>query len=245
MILRRTAAAACAALAAAAFFTPGEARAEAPVVVELFTSQGCSSCPPADKYLAELATRKDVIALTMPITYWDYLGWKDTLARPEFTARQRQYANTAGSGQVFTPQMIVGGTVSCVGSRKSEVEAALEAARQQPRTELSVAVQGTAVVVEAGAGSASGASTLYVAAVRPDAGVGIARGENAGLSVKYTNVVRRLVNAARWSGERAKVRVTLADLDAKPGDRIVAFLQADGLGPIGAAAQTTLPIQGS
>src|SRR5215213_8380181 len=84
-------------------------------VVELFTSQGCSSCPPADALLTDLAQRPDVVALTLPVDYWDYLGWKDTLASPAFTARQRAYAHGRSDRQVYTPQIIVNGSRPCMG----------------------------------------------------------------------------------------------------------------------------------
>ena len=91
-------------------------------VVELFTSQGCSSCPPADAALRDLARRTDLIALTMPVDYWDYLGWRDTLAQPAFTARQRAYAATRGDRQVFTPQVVVNGKGACLGSDAAALE---------------------------------------------------------------------------------------------------------------------------
>src|SRR3954471_19915044 len=108
-------------LAAAGSALPGAAGENPKAVVELFTSQGCSSCPPADRVLAELAREADVIAPTMPVDYWDYLGWKDTLASPAFSARQRAYSNARGDRQVFTPQMIVNGKISCVGSDRAQI----------------------------------------------------------------------------------------------------------------------------
>src|SRR5918998_4558273 len=112
-----------AALAAALLSALARRAAAGPqAVVELFTSQGCSSCPPADAMLVELAARPDVVALTLPVDYWDYLGWKDTLAQPGFTARQRAYAHLRGDRQVYTPQVVVNGTRPSVGSDKAAVE---------------------------------------------------------------------------------------------------------------------------
>src|SRR5215470_7773141 len=111
--------------------SPTDAAEVRPAVVELFTSQGCSSCPPADQLLAELAQRSDIIALGFHIDYWDGLGWKDPLSTPEGTARQQTYARLLGSGQVYTPQLIVEGTREMVGSRREEVLAALRGARPQ------------------------------------------------------------------------------------------------------------------
>src|SRR3954464_551880 len=108
-------------LAAAGSAAPGAAGENPKAVVELFTSQGCSSCPPADRVLAELAREAEIIALSLPVDYWDYLGWKDTLASPAFSARQRAYSNARGDRQVFTPQMIVNGKICCVGSDRAQI----------------------------------------------------------------------------------------------------------------------------
>jgi len=115
-------------LAALPLMRPALAGPPPKAVVELFTSQGCSSCPPADARLAELARRPDVIALTLPVDYWDYLGWKDTLAQPEFSVRQRAYSHGRGDRAVFTPQMVVNGMAACVGSDKAAIERAMERA---------------------------------------------------------------------------------------------------------------------
>ncbi|MHA1189152.1 MAG: DUF1223 domain-containing protein, partial [Alphaproteobacteria bacterium] len=104
------------------FATSGPVSAGPKAVVELFTSQGCSSCPPADKYVGDLVDREDVIALSLPVDYWDYLGWKDTLARPENTRRQYEYANARGDNRVYTPQIIVNGGEHFVGSSRKSVE---------------------------------------------------------------------------------------------------------------------------
>src|SRR5215468_7884684 len=103
-------------LAAVAAFATTEASAEPRAVIELFTSQGCSSCPPADKLLGELARDPSIVALSLPIDYWDYIGWKDTLAKPRHTARQRSYAKSRGDGEVYTPQVVINGVARAVGS---------------------------------------------------------------------------------------------------------------------------------
>ncbi|NJO54002.1 MAG: DUF1223 domain-containing protein [Bacteroidales bacterium] len=109
--------------------SPAAASQEAPLVVELFTSQGCSSCPPADKLIGELADRPGIIALSLAVDYWDYLGWKDTLARPAHTARQRAYAEARGDRRMFTPQVVVNGRESVPGQDRAAIERALQAAR--------------------------------------------------------------------------------------------------------------------
>src|SRR5204863_4556873 len=107
------------------------ARAQTRAVVELFTSQGCSSCPPADKLLAELAADPSLVAMSVPIDYWDYLGWKDTLADPHNTARQKAYAHARGDGQVYTPQVVVNGALHALGSDKAAIEVAIAASRKK------------------------------------------------------------------------------------------------------------------
>ena len=104
-------------------------------VIELFTSQGCSSCPAADRLLQDLSQRQDLIALSFPVTYWDYLGWKDTLARPEYTERQREYATIQRDGQVYTPEVVVNGSQSCVGSNREAIETALRSTAATLRKE--------------------------------------------------------------------------------------------------------------
>src|SRR5919107_2863469 len=117
-------------------------------VVELFTSQACSSCPPADAALRDLARRTDVIALSLPVDYWDYLGWRDTLAKPAFTARQRAYAAARGDRQVFTPQVVVNGKSACIGSDAAALEHLIQAGRPGPGIGIAVSENGGTVAVE-------------------------------------------------------------------------------------------------
>ena len=123
-------------------------------VIELFTSQGCSSCPPADKLLGQLAGRDDVIALTFPVDYWDYLGWKDTLASPAYSARQRAYARARGDGQVYTPQVVIDGAYHAVGSRPWETEKTIAKSRKNlknDRIPLAARTEGNTLILTAGA----------------------------------------------------------------------------------------------
>ena len=112
----------------------GAARAESPVMVELFTSQGCSSCPPADALLAELADRDDVIAMALHVDYWDYIGWKDKFADPAFTKRQKLYAYAAGTRTIYTPQMIVNGREHVVGSKPMKLADLIERHKRTTQT---------------------------------------------------------------------------------------------------------------
>jgi hypothetical protein len=198
-----------------------------PALVELFQSQGCSDCPPADAALAAYADRPDWIALTFSVTYWDRLGWKDSFGRPEFTERQYAYAQALGGG-VYTPQVIVNGRAAGVGADVGEVEA-LAAKADRGRSGPTLSVERDAVAIGQGAGEAEIWLALYES--RP-ADVVIARGENAGRTLKHRNVVRRLVRLGEWSGSAER----LALPDAGGLSRAV-WAQRRGGGPILAAAR--------
>ena len=172
---------------------PGPGRSARPVVVELYTSQGCSSCPPADALLGRLAQRPDVLALSLPVTYWDMLGWKDTLASKANTARQKAYAGAMGRGGIYTPQIIVDGVNDVVGSRQGAVDKAI-AGREADMRAVPVTLRLTPaeVHVRVGAGPVKPAqsATIWLFAVRPEATVKITAGENSGRTVTYRNIVR-------------------------------------------------------
>lgn len=217
----------------------GPARAS---VIELFTSQGCSSCPPADRILRQLSEHPGIIALSFPVSYWDYLGWRDTLARPENAERQRAYAQLQGDGQVFTPQVVINGLKTCVGSDLHAIEAALKstaAAITVSSVPLAVRHESGKLVIEAGAAppkSRHRNGKVWVAAVRHSLPVAIGSGENAGSTVTYTNVVRRLVDIGDWEGASASYALPLSSLP-KDEDMVVVLLQAEKVGPILAAAK--------
>ncbi|OYX44389.1 MAG: DUF1223 domain-containing protein [Rhodobacterales bacterium 32-67-9] len=205
-----------------------------PVVVELYTSQGCSSCPPADKILNGLAKRDDVIALALHVDYWDYIGWKDSFADPAFSKRQRAYARFAGARTVYTPQMIVGGMDHIIGIRPAEVDALIRrfAARPAPVT-LSLGRSGGTVRVKASASAPlPRGSVVQVVRYKPTETVSIERGENAGKTIDYANIVTDWRQAADWDGTSD----LLLDLKAPGGDPVVIIIQEPGPGPILAAA---------
>ena len=223
---------------AGATFLAGSAAAAEPidVVVELFSSQGCNSCPPGDKLLTELRDKPGVLALTFHVDYWDYLGWKDTLAGPDFSQRQYDYAKARGDMDVYTPQMIVNGAKQMVGSQRSEVFAVLEQSRIKswPVT-LALADRGKELVVEVGAGT--GEATLWVIPILDHVAVKIEKGEMAGREVAYTNVVRRLVPAGMWSGTAMSVSLPKDGLLTPDATGCVALLQQGKVGAmLGAAA---------
>jgi hypothetical protein len=193
-------------LAAAHDASAGEAPPRA--VVELFTSQGCSSCPPADAYLATLAERSDVLALSFHVDYWDYLGWKDTLALPEHTERQRAYAHQRGDGKVYTPQMVVNGDRDFVGSKRYAIDAALDRA-ELPLDVTITRTGGTLDIVIGQDRSALGyhvpETTVRLVVFDPAVTVEIEKGENAGRTFTYRNVVRSIQPIGMWKGEKLRI----------------------------------------
>lgn len=210
-------------------------------VLELFTSQGCSSCPPADELLAKLAARPDIIALSFSVNYWDYIGWKDTLATPENVERQRSYAKRkpGGDGRLYTPQMIVNGMACSAGHKAEKIEAEIartNALLASERVPLKGEISDAALSVETGdAPSAKRASgTLWLATVSKSVGVAIERGENAGRRITYVNAVRKLRSLGKWTGKTQQFRAPAGELSQRPSDFFVALLQADDGAIIGA-----------
>jgi hypothetical protein len=174
--------------------------AERPVVVELFTSQGCSSCPPANAYLNEMVKqRRDVLALAFHVTYWDRLGWKDPFSIEAATDRQGVYGRRFGDGS-YTPEIIVDGAASMVGSDRGEVGPAIENAKRQGRTAAAVNVtrNGEQVSIEVGMGSGSG--RILLIGFDHEHTTAIHRGENSGATLTEANVVRSIRSVGQWSG---------------------------------------------
>src|SRR5258705_1065291 len=174
-------------------------------VVELFSSQGCSSCPNADALLGKLANRDDVIALSMPIDYWDYLGWKDTLASPKFSERQRAYATARGDGKIYTPQAVVNGLVHVNGADEGSIKRTMEKTGKTVATSfvpIQLSESKGRLVVETGPaqpGVPAKEATLWLAVISASVTVPITRGENQGKTVTYNNVVRDLMPIGMWN----------------------------------------------
>lgn len=211
-------------------------------VIELFTSQGCASCPPADTLLQSYAERHDVMALSYPVDYWDYLGWRDTLASAKNTERQRAYAKSRGDGSVYTPQIVVNGSAHAVGSDRSEIEKQIArtamdfAQRRIPmrfwRTSSMIIVE----VASAPEGTAPEQATIWLAPVRPHAEIEIERGENRGRTLKYCNVVEELAPIGVWTGKPMRIQLA-AQPFIKPGSmRYAVIMQQGTAGPIIGAA---------
>jgi hypothetical protein len=233
-------------IAILALATPAAA-VERPAVIELFTSQGCSSCPPADALLNEVARqRKDVIALSFSVDIWDYIGWKDTLAKPEFTARQKHYAQSRGDHQVYTPQMVVDGSVHGVGSDKQQLAALVastSATRQNVGASMKISESDGMVIVDLGAanGEIGHGAGVWLLRVSRSKSVAIGRGENRGRQLTYANVVRSMVRMGQWMGSPSRFEIPLPEARAEDTDGYVVIVQkswGDVLGPILAAGKS-------
>jgi hypothetical protein len=173
-----------------------------PVVVELFTSQGCNSCPPADTLLGQLASRKDVLAMSLPITYWDMLGWKDTLGSDANTRRQKAYADLMKRGGIYTPQVVVDGVDDIVGSREQKIDAAITARQADESTvPVSLGVVNGLLHVSIGGGKAAAPATVWLFDILDQKTVTITGGENQGHTLTYRNVVRDVRAIGTWKGE--------------------------------------------
>jgi hypothetical protein len=237
LVLSRRSFAALSGAAAAGLLAPaGAAPQGRPVVVELFTSQGCSASPSADELLAELSRQPGVVALSLNVDYWDYRGWRDTLASADGTQRQRDYAARRGDGRVYTPQAVINGRAEMLGSDRDGLLAAIaaERGRDEGAVPVSLASGEREVRVEVGAALSQNLrrnATIWVATVVPQAVVDIGRGENAGRTIAYTNVVRKLVPAGMWDGQAMGLSLPRSAIMTE-GTFCVALLQADGTGPV-------------
>jgi hypothetical protein len=204
----------------------GPALSQPKAVLELFTSQGCSSCPPADKLLGEYADRKDVLALSFNVDYWDYLGWKDTLASPDHTERQRGYAAARGDGEVYTPQIVINGREHIVGSNKTAIEAALKRDAGLP-VEIGLTERDDAITVSIGEDAARRHGTLWLVFYQREVSVPIERGENTGKTITYANVVKKLRPIAMWKGEKMSVDLPKSEMTKAKTKRCAVLLQTE------------------
>ena len=224
---------ACAAvLAAATLLAAVPGRAD--TVLELFTSQSCSSCPPADALLTELANQPGVLALALHVDYWNRLGWKDPYSSPAYTKRQRQYSALLGDDSVYTPELVVNGSRGVVGSDRAAVAATIAAARAAPQIALRISRSGNALLVEAGSGA--GPATLWLAGFDPRHETRVGGGENGGRTLVESNVVRSLASVGTWTGSAARF-----DLSRPEGERTAVFLQRPDGHIIGAATLASAP----
>ena len=222
--------------------------AEPRALLELFTSQGCSSCPAADKLLGELVADPSLVALSLPIDYWDYLGWKDTLANPADSARQRAYARMRDDRQVYTPQIVVNGATHALGSDKAAIERAIGQTDKDPGVmSVPMAVTagraGVSVSVES-AESPHNAGEIWLCPLARAVAVAIGRGENRGRTITYHNVVRGWLKLGEWTGAAATWNVPMSQIKGDGVDAAAVMLQEgtrDKPGIVLGAAYLPLP----
>ncbi len=218
-------------MAASAALADGSSK----VVVELFTSQGCSSCPPADAFLGELARQPNVIALALHVDYWDYIGWADRFASPQFTERQKAYARAEGHRTIYTPQMIVNGVERIEGANSQQVQADISRhLAQLAPVDLDLSREGDQVVIRARAlAGLTAPLKVQLVRYRPFETVSIDYGENAGRVVDYHNIVTEWSVLGLWTGETA-LELTAPAPGSEP---LVVILQGEGPGAVAAAAE--------
>jgi hypothetical protein len=216
------------------------ARADAqprPVVVELFTSQGCSSCPPADAYLGKLSARSDVLALAFHVDYWDSLGWRDRFALTQSVERQNIYATNLHHSSVYTPQLVIDGQYDAIGSNEGALARAL--GEQREGVPVALSVRDTAVLITLGAGAPHPRSDVVLVTYLRHAVSAIGRGENAGRTLEEFNIVRSIRTLGSWQGEPRSFGVPISSLPPDATD-VAVLVQPLGQAPIIGAAVHTL-----
>lgn len=220
------------------------AAGETKTVVELFTSQGCSSCPPADKLLGELAKNERVVALSLPVDYWDYLGWRDTLALHAHSMRQKAYAEARGDRQVYTPQVVINGVAQAIGSDRHAIMSAIATAEANrvPAIPVTLKRNGDKIDIVVGAGTGMRAP-VFLLTVTSETAIAIGRGENRGKTVSYYNAVRTWRRLGEWNGTEMLASVPLSEMTGSGADGVVVIVQAGSVeepGPIRGAAHLVL-----
>lgn len=220
----------------ASLFSAESAEAGGPVLIELFTSQGCNSCPPADAYLGDLAKRRDVIALAFHVDYWNYIGWKDPFSDAAWTERQRLYSRSLGTSQVYTPQVVVDGRDHAVGSDRRAVERLIGEAAKRDRPSLAAtrSAEGLSLTIQG-----QGEGEIWIVGYDPRHETKVPRGENAGKTLTEFNVVRGVARFDAWRG--GALTRTIATDELPPGAAHVAIIQAPNLGRILAVSAAATP----
>lgn len=211
---------------------------QTPVVVELFTSQGCSSCPPADNFLGELAGQANVLALAFHVDYWDYIGWKDPFASPEFTRRQRDYQGSLGTRVVYTPQMVIDGQIDAVGSHRGEVRDAIVQAAMHPKIPITIdTLESGELQARIPAAEIKLADNAVIWLVRFDGKheTAVKRGENSGATLVNYNVVREIRQLGEWTGAALDLPLAIR-LDEMGASGCAVIVQSGPTGPIIGAA---------
>ena len=222
-----------AATALALTLSAPQARAgDSVVLIELFTSQGCSSCPPADRNIAALAERSDVIALSLHVDYWDYLGWRDTFGRPEHTQRQFAYRDLLGTRVVYTPQVVVQGARDVPGHKTAAIDAAIAEALAMPEpARLDLVTEDGMLHAMLAETPMPERCTVWIATYDQARTVRIRRGENAGKTITYHNVVNKLMRVGSWNGSAQQISLP----QPAAGEGVAVWLQDDRSGRVLAA----------
>ncbi len=215
-------------------------------VIELFTSQGCSSCPPADALMKTYAAKPDLLVLSLPVDYWDYLGWKDTLGNPKNSERQRNYAKSRGDGQVYTPQAVINGVAHVNGASRKDIDQAITDSEKQieaNRVPLRSWTERGNILIEAGPAAETSTmkeATIWLAVIQKSAEVTIPKGENHGKTLTYTNVVREMTPVGTWTGQPMRIQLSRAALMRPQLESVAILIQQGKAGPIIGAAVTGL-----
>jgi hypothetical protein len=205
------------------------ADAEPRGVIELFTSQGCSSCPAADKLVGELALDPSLVSISLPIDYWDYLGWKDTLADPRNTARQKAYSKVRGDREVYTPQVVVNGSLHALGSDRGAIEQAIAKSRQNAGVlslPVSLTIADNRLTIAVPGGEPRNDAEIWICGVAKAITVAIKRGENQGKTITYHNVARRWVKVDVWNGKEHTWTVPVHEFGGEGIDGAAVIVQS-------------------
>ena len=214
--------------------TAAQAAERAPVVVELFTSEGCSSCPPADAYLGELAKRPGVIALSFHVDYWNRLGWTDPFSSAAATARQKGYAESLKQSYVYTPEMVVDGRVHEAGSRREKMEALIDAARANAVFPVALTRKpgGDIEAVLPAAGGSTTDATVWLVLYDRSQTVAVKNGENGGRTITHANVVREIRRVGNWNGQAARLALPIDAAAARERAGAAIIVQAGSYGTV-------------
>jgi hypothetical protein len=224
--------------AAAAGLRAQASSSHGPVVVELYTSQGCSSCPPADRILGELSTMPNVIALAFHVDYWDNIGWRDRFAIPNAALRQREYVKALGLSSAFTPQAVINGRSSITGSDKPRIMAVIADAASDA-VPVGLGVSDGMLTIALPDRAERNTYTVFVAAYLPQASTPVGRGENTGRTLEEFNIVRQFRSVGTWNGHAVTFRTSLHSFPAD-ASRAAVLIQRDGQGPMAGSAAIAL-----
>ncbi len=206
-------------------------------VIELYTSEGCSSCPPADKFVGELAGRDDILALSLHVDYWDYIGWKDPFADPRNTKRQRQYARQFQLRYVYTPQVVIDGAYESVGSDRGKILDAVAKAKSLQKIPVRLTASSDGMMLDLEAAADVGPVNVYSIFYDRRQETDVRRGENSGRKLEHVNVVRDMTRIATWQGKPARIAIPAS---AAGGDVCAVILQSVATGRIIGAARLAL-----